>query len=361
MKHRLLKVYYISYLVFLALSFSAAMYVTPKYLKSSLYAISEEAEYRNYLASQSVAIQNVCYILFGIYLVLSILPLVVFQIRIYRPLSRIVEAAAGFSDNNYAASISYEGDDELGDLSASLNYMAESLRSTGESQRKFISNISHDFRSPLTSIKGYVEAMLDGTIPPEMQEKYLKIVLGETERLNKLTEGLLTLNSFDDQGVYLERTDFDVIGVINNSIAAFEGQCRRKNVKIETVYAEETVLVNADMAKIQQVLYNLIDNAIKFCYADSEIWVKVSRNRKKVFVSVKDHGEGISRENLPKIWNRFFKTDASRGRDKKGTGLGLSIVKEIIRAHDQNINVVSTEGVGTEFVFTLQASEKDKK
>ena len=112
-------------------------------------------------------------------------------------------------------------------------------------------------------------------------------------------------------------------------------------------------MVNGDLDKIQQVFYNLLDNAIKFSYPDSVISLTVSERKKKVFVAIKDHGEGISKENLPKIWDRFYKTDTSRGRDKKGTGLGLSIVKEIIRTHGQNINVVSTEGVGTEFIFTL--------
>lgn len=358
MKRKLYTTYLLSYLGFLIASFAATIYVTPRFLRQYLYAISDEAEYRRYLQSQSVAIQNVCYILFGIFLVLSLFPVLIFHIRIYRPLNQIIIAAAKYTDNTITGKIPYEGDDELGSLSASLNYLTENMRNTGDYQRKFISNISHDFRSPLTSIKGYVEAMLDGTIPPEMQEKYLGIVLSETERLNKLTEGLLTLNNFDDQGVYLEMADFDIVSVIAGSAASFEVLCSKKNLQIETSFSKPEILVHADLIKIQQVLYNLIDNAIKFSYPDSFIRIQVAERHKKVFISIKDHGEGISRENLPKIWDRFFKTDTSRGRDKKGTGLGLSIVKEIIRAHDQNINVVSTEGVGTEFVFTLACAPK---
>ena len=200
--------------------------------------------------------------------------------------------------------------------------------------------------------------MLDGTISPEMQERYLGIVLSETERLNKLTEGLLLLNSFDDQRIYLDLTEFDISEVIRHTLDTFEVLCQKKNLAIRTDLPDEPLIVCADMGRIQQVLYNLIDNAIKFSPAGKEILVSVHERKKLVFVSVKDFGEGISKKNLPKIWERFYKTDVSRGRDKKGIGLGLSIVREIIRAHSQNINVISTEGVGTEFIFTLATPER---
>lgn len=290
---------------------------------------------------------------------LSLIPLLVFLGKLYHPLAKIIQAASQAASEHSLPNLEYTDDDELGQLNTALNYLAESVNNTGESQRKFISNISHDFRSPLTSIKGYVEAILDGTIPVEMQEKYLHIVVNETERLNKLTDGLLTLNTFDDRGVYLDLTDFDLVPVVNDTIAALEGLSQTKNLQICSSFTAPSIMVRADMPRIQQVLYNLLDNAIKFSYSDSEILIRVTEQKKRVFVSVKDNGEGISKENLPKIWNRFFKTDTSRGRDKKGTGLGLSIVKEIIRAHDQNIDVISTEGVGSEFVFTLSKAESN--
>ncbi len=205
----------------------------------------------------------------------------------------------------------------------------------------------------MTSIKGYVEAMLDGTIPLEAQEKYLNIVLSETERLNKLTGSLLTLNSFDANGTMLELTDFDFLIIAKNTIASFEGQCNAKNIKIRLNHENSAYMVHADQMKIQQVIYNLIDNAIKFSRNDSEIIINVYNKNGKVFVAVKDFGVGISSENQLKIWERFYKVDDSRGKDKKGTGLGLAIVKEIITAHNENINVISTEGVGTQFVFSL--------
>ena len=157
----------------------------------------------------------------------------------------------------------------------------------------------------------------------------------------------------------LEKTDFDLNAVIRNTAASFEGTCRRKRIAIELVLSGNKLTVNGDITKIQQVLYNLLDNAIKFSHSDSVIKIETTERRNKVFVSVKDRGIGIPKDSLKLIWDRFYKTDLSRGKDKKGTGLGLSITKEIIQAHNEIINVISTEGVGTEFVFSLPLTDED--
>ena len=250
-----------------------------------------------------------------------------------------------------------DSDDEIGYLAACLNYMASEIARSEDDQKKFVANISHDFRSPLTSIRGYLEAMLDGTIPPELHEKYLQIVLNETDRLTKLTNSLLTLNNLNTKGMLLDKTDFDINQVIRNTAASFEGTCRKKTIAIELMLTGDVMYVNADMGKIQQVLYNLLDNAIKFSHHDSVIRIETSEKKHKLFVSVKDSGIGIPKDDLKLIWERFYKSDLSRGKDKKGTGLGLSIVKEIIASHGEHINVISTEGVGTEFIFSLPCSK----
>ena len=151
--------------------------------------------------------------------------------------------------------------------------------------------------------------------------------------------------------------DFDINRTIKNTVATFEGICRKKMITIELHLESETLMVHADMEQIQQVLYNLLDNAVKFSSDNSSITLETTVNHGKVFVSVKDHGSGIPKESLSRIWDRFYKIDASRGKDRKGTGLGLAIVKEIINAHKQNINVISTVGVGTEFIFTLEKAK----
>ncbi len=272
---------------------------------------------------------------------------------IYTPLRRITEAAKQYASGNLDYEIPVTTEDEMGYLSASLNYMSSQLRDMEDYQKKFVANVSHDFRSPLTSIKGYVEAMADGTIPEEMQGKYLKIILFETERLTDLTRDLLTLNEFDTKNLLLNKVAFDIHEIIKNVAASFEGACKQKKISIELIFASKHLEVYADKRKIQQVLYNLIDNAIKFSEPDSIITIETTERGDKVFASVKDNGMGIPRNALNKIWERFYKSDLSRGKDKKGTGLGLAIVKEAIQAHGENINVVSTEGVGTEFIFSL--------
>ncbi len=296
---------------------------------------------------------NLTYIAMLILLILSLLILLVFTVSVYYPIKAITEAASQYAAGNFQYKISIDSEDEIGHLADTMNYMALELAELDENQKKFVSNISHDFRSPLTSIKGYLEAIQDGTIPPEMQGKYIDIVLRETERLNNLTSGLLTLDSFDTKKTMLDITTFDINSVIKNTVSTFEGTCTQKRITIDLLFNSKMQPVSADMGKIQQVLYNLLDNAIKFSHNNSVITIETTAKHEKIFVSVKDTGIGIPKESQKRIWERFYKTDQSRGRDKKGTGLGLSIVKEIIQSHGEHINVISTEDVGTEFIFTL--------
>ncbi len=321
-------------------------YVVIHYPISSIHASSD-------------SLLNISYIMLVILFLLSLIIVIFFTEMVYIPLRKITEATEQYAAGNMHYEFSVDSEDEMGYLAASLNYMASEIARSEDNQKKFVANVSHDFRSPLTSIKGYLEAMLDGTIPPEMHEKYLTIVLNETDRLTKLTNSLLTLNNLNTKGVMLERTDFDINQVIRNVAASFEGTCRQKNVAIELVLVGDYLYVNADMGKIQQVLYNLLDNAIKFSHHDSAIKIEITEKRSKIFVSVKDRGIGIPKDDLKLIWDRFYKSDLSRGKDKKGTGLGLSITKEIIHAHGEHINVISTEGVGTEFIFSLPKSDID--
>lgn len=296
----------------------------------------------------------ICWIVFG----LSLLVLVLVAAGVLRPLHRIARGADEFATGDLDYRISVKSRDELGDLASSLNNMASEMKRTREYQHTFLANVSHDFRSPLTSIKGYLEAIQDGTIPQEMQNKYIGTVLSETERLTKLTNGILTLNNMDSRGQFLSLSNFDIHAVIRDTVSAFEGICIPRQISIELLLADEELLVSADMGKIQQVLYNLIDNAIKFSRDNSSIQVETNLRNEKVYVSVKDHGAGIPSHQISKIWDRFYKADSSRGRERKGNGLGLSIVKEIIKEHGQNISVVSTEGVGTEFTFSLVLAEE---
>lgn len=304
---------------------------------------------------------NISYMTLAIIFLCAFVVLGLFTATVYIPIRKITRAARDYSEGNFDTQISIHTNDEIGYLAASLNYMATELSTLEEDQRKFIANVSHDFRSPLTSIKGYIEAIMDGTIPHEMQDKYLNIILFETERLNKLTQSMLELNKYGAKGTMLDISSFDINNTIKLVVQSFEGTCQEKKISFELILTGHTSFVWADMSKIQQVLYNLIDNAIKFSNPDSTITIETTEKNEKVFISVKDTGIGIPKDSLKKIWERFYKTDLSRGKDKRGTGLGLAIVKEIISAHNENINVISTEGVGTEFIFTLPLKQDENE
>ena len=297
---------------------------------------------------------NIAYLMFQPIL-LAVLLLVYRMTAV--PVKRMAEAAKKFSRGNFKEPLELVASEEYLELGNTIQYMGDKLKNADDAQRKFVSNVSHDFRSPLTSIKGYIEAIKDGTIPQEMQEKYLDIVIFETERLTKLTSNLLELNSFDENGIVLHKTEFDINQMIKQIALSFEGTFKKKKLVLNLVFSEKEQFVKADMDKIQQVLYNLIDNAVKFSNQEASIRITTEEKGNKVMIAVKDYGVGIPKESQGRIWERFYKTDSSRGKDKKGTGLGLSIVKEIITAHEENISVVSTEGVGTEFIFSLPGVE----
>ena len=286
-------------------------------------------------------------------LVLSLVFLVFFIFGFERPVQEIVRGARQFAAGNLGHRIEVYTKDELGELSSSLNRMAAELKKSKEYQAAFLSNVSHDLRSPLTSIKGFSEAMIDGTIPPELHAHYLEVIAGEAERLEKLTSQVLSLEKMQSGEATLSLTDFDINALLRATAEVFEGSCRKKKIRIRLLLTGTELPVRADRGKIEQVVYNLLDNAVKFSDKGAAIEMESAVRHGKCFVSVRDEGSGIPSADLPHIWDRFYKGDASRGKDRTGTGLGLSIVKEILTAHGQNITVTSTENTGTEFVFSL--------
>ena len=306
-------------------------------------------------------IENIMYMpLFVTILIVGIV-LAYLSSTILRPIGKINYAAREFAKGNFDVKTGVNRKDEIGELSDSLEYMASELSKLDEYRKNFIANISHDFRSPLTSIKGYLEAMLDGTIPVDKYDRYLNIVLNESKRLTKLTTGLLELNDFDTYGPILKRTRFDVVDVIRETRNTVEGQCEAKQIDFRLNCPAKDSTVYADKMKIGQVIYNLVDNAIKFSPRGSSIVVTVTEKNEKVFISVKDSGPGIEKDKQNKVFDRCYKTDSSRGKDKQGTGLGLSIVKEIVKAHGEQINLISTEGAGSEFTFSLPKNEENNQ
>lgn len=334
---------------------------------SVIYPITQSMEMQGYIIlmtpiqtieEQTTQILNTIIICYIITLCLTALVFVYLNHQTVRPLKKMTAATREYADGHFDyPMVKMNGQDQAA-LASAIQYLAEKMQTMNEYQKQFLANVSHDFRSPLTSIKGYTEAMADGTIPPEMQAKYLDIILFEVDRLHKLTNQLLELNQFDSNGMMIEISSFDINTVIKETVETFETQCEKKQLSVDLILDSHTIYVDADLPKIQRVIQNLLDNAIKFSKAGSTIEIHTTEQQHKCFISVKDHGIGIPREDIHKIWTRFYKGDLSRGKNKTGTGLGLSITKEIIEAHGENINVISTEGAGTEFLFSLPVTEE---
>lgn len=300
------------------------------------------------------------YICMLISMTVGILLVYISSRSISRPLMEMNEAAKVIASGNFEKRITIHSVDEVGQLAESLNNMAESLYAHEKESRAFIANISHDLRSPLTSMQGFLNAILDGTIPKEKEDYYLNIILEETQRLAKLTNNIVDLSRAQTSGVSLQKTVFDLNELIRDSLEKVQPRFHKKQIVANIIFAEKTTMVFADPEIIQRVFQNLIDNALKFTEQNGKIEVETSypKSKNKVFVCVRDNGSGISAEDQKHIFDRFFKADTSRGKDKKGGGLGLSIVKEFIKAHDERIWVKSQKGCGSEFIFSLTLAKE---
>ncbi|MCK8059647.1 MULTISPECIES: cell wall metabolism sensor histidine kinase WalK [unclassified Fusibacter] len=260
------------------------------------------------------------------------------------------------SKGNFEYEFNTDRKDEIGELTKNFNQMTKELKSVEESRRKFISDLSHDLRSPITSIKGYTQGILDGTIPAEKWEKYLNIVSEETDRLTKLINDILDLSKMQTGELHLNKVDFDAHELLLNVLDRFEERIEKKSVEVSLKLAEGNTMVEGDSQLIERVVYNLVDNAVKFINEDGLLEVLTDIKENKMLIGVRNTGPLIPDDKLANIWQRFSKLDNSRGIEKKSSGLGLSIVKEILDAHGEKIDVYSNEYLGVMFVFSLSRS-----
>ncbi|MCL2217337.1 MAG: HAMP domain-containing histidine kinase [Defluviitaleaceae bacterium] len=272
---------------------------------------------------------------------------------ISRPLRQINDAAGIIASGEFDKRIPIKGKDEVGQLATQFNKMAESLQDQERVRHAFIANLSHDIRSPLTSMRGFLMAINDGIVPPEEQPYYLGIILDETERLIKLSNDIMDIHRIHDTEIVLERSVFDINGLIRKTILGFSRRATDKRLMITSRFAHPEDMVEADEDKIRRSLYNLIDNAVKFTGENGEITVETTISKEKVAISVHDNGRGMTEEEKKYIFDRFYKGDPSRGEDKMGNGLGLSIVKAFVRAHGETLTVDSSPDKGSVFTFTL--------
>lgn len=273
--------------------------------------------------------------------------------RITDPLKQIGEAAKEYAQGRFTVRVKVDGQDEITELSRAFNNMASSLAAHEENRNTFIANVSHDLRTPMTTISGFVDGILDGTIPPEDEKRYLETISAEVHRLSRLVNTLLEVSRLES-GRSMKVSDFNLTEKARQILISLMGKIETKKLDVEFEDGGTDIYVLADPDAIHQVLYNLLDNAVKFTQENGTIAIHISAVRgKKAQVRIRNTGEGIPAEEMAHIFERFYKSDRSRGLDKTGTGLGLYIVKTILDKHGESISVDSVVGSYTEFCFGL--------
>lgn len=290
---------------------------------------------------------------------LSMIVSLVYSKRMARPLDEMALASRRFARGDFSVRVK-RGDDpanEMGALIDSFNKMADSLEKSEKRRSEFIANISHELRTPMTTIAGFADGILDGTIPKEDEQKYLISIRDETRRLSRLVRDMLSASQTNARAADpSRRTSFDLTELVLQILLSFENRATAKDLDVDPQFPDTHIMVIADKDAITQVIYNLLDNAVKFARKGSCLTLRLYKSGAKAYVSIKDEGETIPADDLPFIFDRFHKSDRSRSMDKDGVGLGLYLVKSIINSHDEDIAVKSEDGV-TEFVFTLKLAE----
>lgn len=272
-----------------------------------------------------------------------------------RPLRELAQTVRRFGRGDWAARAAVGGGNtaEMNDLASAFNTMAETLAEAEQRRAEFIANVSHELKTPMTSIAGYMDGMLDGTIPQAQHAQYMRLVADEVRRLSRLVRNMLDLSRIQAAGVDEEaKTVFDLGDLVGQTLFSFEQKIEARHLNVEAELPDGPLRVRAMRDAIAQVTYNLLDNAVKFCDEGGTLGVSVRSNGEKAFVTVRNTGATIPPEELPLIFDRFHKTDKSRSRDRDGVGLGLWIVKTLVGAHGEDVWVESRDGV-TSFTFTL--------
>lgn len=283
--------------------------------------------------------------------------------RISKPLKAMNEAAMKLASGDFSKRVSTDGNNigEIRELISTFNDMAESIENSEENQRAFTASIAHELRTPMTSIIGFIDSILDGTIPKEKTGEYLEICLSEARRLSKLTTELLDVSRIESGNTKLEPEAFDINECIRRQIIKYQDRIAEKNLDITVEFEEDTCICFCDKDSITRVIINLLDNAIKFSINDGYIKIFVETHSGKAYISIENSGDGIPSSEIKHIFDKFYKTDKSRGLDKKGIGLGLYLVKNILSLHGENITVTSTEGEFTRFTFSLKLLKNGHK
>ncbi|WP_297713340.1 HAMP domain-containing sensor histidine kinase [Clostridium sp.] len=275
------------------------------------------------------------------------------QLLVVEPIEQINNAAKRLAKGDVQERVKVVGNNEIGELAQSFNRMAKSIEQSDNIRREFISNVSHELRSPITSIKGFIGGILDGVIPRDKENYYLKIVYDEIDRLARLVNDLLDISAMESGKFNLNISEFDINQTISLCILNLENKIQTKGLNVKAIFHEKRCFAIGDRDRILQVMTNLLENAIKYSDDNGQIEVNISTKGEKIFVSIFNSCDILSENDLNHIWDRFYKSDKSR-TNKISTGLGLSIVRLILSQHNQDICVENVEDKGVRFIFTLQ-------
>lgn len=319
----------------------------PVMIEQKPYALFIHIDYKD----EVMAVKRV--ILFTLILVLvvgSILILLASR-HIVTPIKKLTNAAREMAKGNFSVRLKSKNKDEVGELITSFNHMASEVEKIDKMREDFVSNVSHEIQSPLTSIRGFTKAIRDEVIPKKDQKEYLDIIYQETERLSRLSENILRLASLDSEHHPYHPTSYRLDEQLRRTILATEPQWKRKNLQIQLDLEEANVLADQDL--LEQVWLNLITNAIKHSDSGGNVYINLKIEKENIQVSIKDEGNGIPQEALPLLFERFYKVDQSRSRKMDGNGLGLSIVAKILSIHQSSIQVDSEEGKGSTFTVYI--------
>ncbi len=287
---------------------------------------------------------------------MAVLAVTAFARRESQPLKKMAKAANAFAHGNLKARVKLEDDysEEMEELAVAFNNMALSLQKSEYQRQEFVANVSHELKTPMTTISGYIDGILDGTIPPERRDHYLRIVSEETKRLSRLVRSMLDISQLQkEEGIPEDKKmHFDLEECAGQVLVTFEKKINDKNLDVEVEFPEHPVYTMANRDYITQVVYNLLDNAVKFCPEGGTLGLKIREGGGKAYVTISNTGDTIPAEELPLVFDRFHKLDKSRSQNRDGWGLGLYIVKTIVCSHGENISVSSKDG-RTEFTFTM--------
>jgi len=291
---------------------------------------------------------------------ISVLAIGLFSYNFVKPIKQVAKATRQFGRGDFSVRVNIASDDEIGELAKSFNNMAESLSASENVRRSFVANVSHELKTPMTTIAGFIDGILDGTIPKEKQNYYLSIVSEEIKRLARLVRSMLDLSRLDSGEMKLNYQNFDLLSMLVTIIITFEQEIETKNIEIKGLDSISSKMVYGDRDLLYQVVYNLIENAVKFTNENGYIELNITDNSEQVDFSVKNSGQGISKSEIGLIFDRFYKTDKSRSKDKKGLGLGLYLVRSIIRMHGGDITAKSEYGEYCEFDFYIPKKQEKK-